>query len=149
MSLGTPPFTANGFTSGSVNRPWHRSRPTAAARTWIMHGGKFKKWLPASRRLHWNSVFGESQRQILHGFYRSWNICVLQSSSALKEVFATCRRQIILGFILLLFFIYTAAWELEGVTIVWRLNLQSFFNPLNMCDSTVLLYLLIHFVHHI
>lgn len=44
----------------SVNRPWHRSGPTAAASTWIMHGGKFwkkekgkKKRLPASRRFHW------------------------------------------------------------------------------------------------
>lgn len=42
MSPGTALFTANGFTSGSVNRPWHTSRPTAAARPWIMHGGKFK-----------------------------------------------------------------------------------------------------------
>ena len=45
MSLGTPAFTANGFASGSVNRPWHRSRPAAAARPWIMHGGEFKKMI--------------------------------------------------------------------------------------------------------
>ena len=42
MSTGSLAFTANGFTSGSVNRPWHRSGPPAAASPWIMHGGKFK-----------------------------------------------------------------------------------------------------------
>lgn len=54
----------------------------------------------------------------LQGFYKSWNIFVqhvLQSTSVLKPGCATCfpalcHQQIILGFILLLFFIYTDVW---------------------------------------
>lgn len=42
MSLSFPLFTANGFMSTSVNRPWHTSGPPAAARPWIMYRGKFK-----------------------------------------------------------------------------------------------------------
>lgn len=76
MCLGTPPFTVDGFKRGSVNRPWHRSRPTAAARPWIMQGGNLKKKtkkkrLPPWRKLHWKSALGETRRQMTHGFVQA------------------------------------------------------------------------------
>lgn len=104
MSLGTPLFTANGFTSGSVNRPWHRSRPTAAARPWIIHGGKFKKNDFRLGGGFTETLLLEKVRGRADIFVRA----ILQSTSVLKAVCASCLpascpRQIILGFILLLF----------------------------------------------
>lgn len=152
MSCGTPPLPANGFTSGSVNRPWHRSRPTAAARPWIMHGGKFQKMTSALNEAllklcFWRKSEAEPSR--------SWNIfvqTVLQSRSCNMPRCLRVLNKLFLALFYWRFSIYTDAWGLCGVTVVWELCLQSFFNPLWIFVTQQFCHIssaVIHFVHHV
>lgn len=93
MSPGTALFTANGFTSGSVNRPWHTSRPTAAASTWIMHGGKFKNDFRLRGGFTESSAFRQTRRQTHRGLLQELKYFCPASSSKHSCLTSLCSLQ--------------------------------------------------------